>query len=131
MNRRHFLLLTAFSPLFAKDFLKISNDIYLTNNDMITLSKLDKRLKKLKQHVGFGNFNIISLDCALYYGRNYSSIGQFTKDEIYLIEKLFYSNPKEFGFYGDKTVDDISKNISSKDIIKIPYSGHYVYKGKP
>ena len=48
-----------------------------------------------------------------------------------LIEKIFYSNPSEFGFYGKKTVTNISQTISKKEIKKIPYSGHYVFKGKP
>ncbi|MEA3384615.1 MAG: M15 family metallopeptidase [Campylobacterota bacterium] len=130
MNRRNFLLLTALSPMMAKDFITINNDIYLNNKDMKTLISLNSRLKKLKRFVGFGNFNTISLDSAFYYARNYSAIGVFTKSEKYLIEKLFYSNPKEFGFYGNKTVEKLTKKISSKDISKIPYSGHYIFKGK-
>ncbi len=131
MNRRNFLLLTTLSPLIAKDFLEIDEDIFLSKQDMETLKILNKRFINLKRYVGFANFNTISLDEAFYYGRNYSSVGSFTKDEINLIEKLFYTNPNKFGFYGDKTVTNITQEISSKDIRKIPYSGHYIYKGKP
>ncbi|MEA2049690.1 MAG: D-alanyl-D-alanine carboxypeptidase family protein [Campylobacterota bacterium] len=131
MNRRDFLLLTAFSPVFAKDFIKKDTDIYLTKDDLETLPILYQRLKNIKRYVGFGNFNTISLDSSFYYARNYSSIGSFSNKEKKLIEKLFYTDPKEFGFYGDSTVEKISNKISKKDITKIPYSGHYVFKGKP
>ncbi|BFU78413.1 hypothetical protein ALC152_16280 [Arcobacter sp. 15-2] len=131
MNRRNFLLLSTLSPLFAKDYIQINHDVNLHINDLNTLYTLDSRLKRLRRYIGFANFNIVSLDQALYYARNYSSIGKFTKEELVLIEKLFYSEPNKFGFYGNKTVDNISQSISSKDIQKIPHSGHFIFKGKP
>lgn len=131
MDRRTFLLLSALSPILAKDYIAIDQDIYLINSDHITLRSLSKRLKKLRRYVGFGNFNSISFDTALYYARNYSAIGKFTKKELDLIEKLFFTDPKEFGFYGQRTVKNLGNTISKKDIVKIPYSGHYIFKGKP
>ena len=131
MNRRKFLLLSVLTPVLAKEFTTINNDTYLNKEDMITLITLNDRLKRVKRFVGYGNFNILSLNHAFYYGRNYSAVGAFTKDEQNLIEKLFYSDPKEFGFYGNQTTTKINQRISKKDIIKIPHSGHYVYKGKP
>jgi len=131
MNIRTFLILSALSPIMAKDFISKGSDIYLTPNDMNTVFSLKNRLKSLKRFVGYANFNIISYDQALYYARNYSAIGRFTKDEQYLIEKLFFSDPKEFNFYGKKTTHSLTNKISKKDIIKIPHTGHFLYKGKP
>ncbi|MEA3513139.1 MAG: D-alanyl-D-alanine carboxypeptidase family protein [Campylobacterota bacterium] len=131
MNRRNFLLLSALTPVFAKDYISINQDVNLHLNDLKILYTLDNRLKRLRRFIGFANLNIIGLDQALYYARNYSAIGKFTKEEISLIEKLFYSEPSNFGFYGDKTVQNISQTISTKDIEKISRSGHYVFKGKP
>ena len=131
MNRRNFLLLSTLSPVFAKDYISINHDVNLHLNDLQTLYTLDNRLKRLKRFIGFANFNIIGLDQALYYARNYSAIGKFSKEEINLIEKIFYDKPSTFGFFGNKTVNNITKQISSKDIKKIPHSGHFVYKGKP
>ena len=131
MNRRNFLLLSTLSPLFAKDYIELNQDVNLHINDLKVLYTLDSRLKRLRRYIGFANFNIVSLDQALYYGRNYSAIGKFTKAELLLIEKLFYSEPNKFGFYGDKTVDNISQKISKKDIQKISHSGHFIFKGKP
>ena len=131
MNRRNFLLLSTLSPLMAKDFLTINTDINLDINNLNTLYKLDYRLKKLRRFVGYANFNIISFDEALYYARNYSAIGKFTKDEITLIEKIFHATPSDFGFYGTKTVQNISQKVSQKEIVKIERSGHFLFKGKP
>jgi hypothetical protein len=131
MNRRNFLLLSTLSPIFAKDFLTLNSDVNLDINDLNTLYILDYRLKKLRRFVGFANFNVLSFDEALYYARNYSAIGAFTQSEITLIEKIFYTIPSDFGFYGKKTVENISQKISQKDIIKIDYTGHYLFKGKP
>ena len=100
-------------------------------NDLNTLNTLDYRLRKLRRFVGYANFNIISFDEALYYARNYPSIGEFTKQEIALIEKIFYVTPSNFGFYGEKTVHNITQSIAEKDIVKVGYSGHFLFKGKP
>ncbi|MBD3840458.1 MAG: D-alanyl-D-alanine carboxypeptidase family protein [Campylobacterales bacterium] len=131
MNRRTFLLLSALSPVLAKDYVVYNTDTYLNNNDLHTLKILDKRLTRVRQYVGFANFNTIGMDDVFFYGRNYPKIGEFSHDEIALIEKLFFSNPTQFGFYGKQTVQSITNQISDKDIIKIPYSGHYVFGGKP
>jgi len=131
MNRRNFLLLSTLSPVFAKDYVTLNQDVNLHIDDLKILHTLDYRFKKLRRYIGFANFNIISLDQALYYGRNYSSIGKFTQAELLLIEKLFYSEPNNFGFYGDKTIENISQKINKKDIQKISHSGHFIFKGKP
>lgn len=131
MNRRNFLLLSTLTPLFAQDYIKINHDLNLHLDDLKILYILDDRLTRLRRYIGFANFNIISLDQAFYYARNYSSIGSFTKKEILLIEKLFYNEPNKFGFYGNKTVENISQTIAQKDIVKIPHSGHFIFKGEP
>ncbi|MGK0256140.1 MAG: D-alanyl-D-alanine carboxypeptidase [Arcobacteraceae bacterium] len=131
MNRRNFLLLSTLSPLFAKDYVKLNQDVNLHIHDLAILYNLDARLRRLRRYVGFANFNIISFNSALYYARNYSAIGKFTKEELLLIEKLFYSQPSQYGFYGQKTVDNISQKISQTEIQKIPYTGHFIFKGKP
>jgi len=130
MNRRNFLLFGVASPMLANELL-FSNDVILSKTEWKTLVSLNKRLKKLKSYVGYANFNIISYKSALYYGRNYSYIGTFTKDELDLMDRLFYESPRKYGFYGHKTCDNINNYVSTKDIIKIPHTGHFLYKGKP
>lgn len=131
MNRRNFLLLSAISPVIAKDYVDIKSDKYLTVNDFNDLTLLNNRLTRLRRFVGFANFNTISLDNALYYARNYSKIGEFSRGEINLIEKILFDDPSKFGFFGKKTVSNVTKKIQKRDIQKISKSGHYIYKGKP
>jgi len=131
MNRRLFLTTLSLSPLFANDIIDNSKDIYLSYQEYITLTNFNNRLKRLSRYIGYANFNIVSFDEALYYGRNYSAIGQFSKDELDLVDKLFSENPNKYGFYGAKTCKDLNNKISTKDVIKIPHTGHYLFKGKP
>ncbi|MEA3315364.1 MAG: M15 family metallopeptidase [Campylobacterota bacterium] len=131
MNRRTFLLLSAVAPLMAKDFITVKDEVYLNNNDIRVLKSLKNRLKRVIKYIGYGHFNYVSFDDMLFYGRNYSSIGRFTKEELDLVDKLFYSNPNDYGFYGEKTITKITHKIAKKDIIKVPYSGHYLFRGKP
>jgi len=131
MNRRFFLTTLALTPLFANDFLSTQDDIYLSYGEFATLESLNSRLKRLSRFIGYANFNIVSFHDALFYGRNYSKIGAFTKEELSLVEKLFYEDQEQYGFYGAKTCSDINNNISKKDVVKIPHTGHYLFKGKP
>jgi len=48
-----------------------------------------------------------------------------------LLDKLFHEDPNKYGFYGQQTCPKITTKISKKDIVKIPHTGHYLYKGKP
>lgn len=131
MNRREFFILSALAPSFASAYIKKDKNIFLPSSELETLKQLSNRLKRVRRYVGFGRFNYLSLDEAFYFARNYSSIGEFTRKEKELIEKLFYDDPSRFGFYGKKTVQTLTNEISKKDITKIPYTGHYVFKGKP
>jgi len=131
MNRRNFLASLALSPIITSELMASTTDIYLNRDEFITLTNVNQRFKRLKRFVGFANFNLISFNQALYYGRNYSAIGTFTKDEIALVDRLFYENPNEYGFFGHKTCLKLDNRISKKDVTKIPRTGHYLFKGKP
>lgn len=130
MNRRVFLYTLVSSCVFANGSL-LGSDVYLSSSEFESLKLLRKRLIRLIHFIGYANFNIVSFDDALFYARNYPKIGSFTKDELNLIEKLFYEKQRQYGFYGAKTCSDIHNKISKKDVIKIPYTGHYLFLGKP
>jgi len=129
MNRRNFLACMAFAPVISTNLLA-QGDIYLSLDEFRIISGLNKRLKRLKSFVGFANFNLLSYSQALYYGRNYSKIGAFSPQEILMIEKLFAENPNDYGFYGERTCMNIDNQISNKDVEKISYTGHFLFKGK-
>ena len=131
MNRRNFLAFSALTPILANDLLAKDNDIHLSPQEWNTLKSVRNRLKRLSRFIGFANFNIVSFNDALFYARNYSAIGKFTKTELDFIDKLFNEDPAKYGFYGEKTCNNINNKISKKDIVKVPYTGHYLFKGKP
>jgi len=131
MKRRSFLLTTVLAPVLAKDLFADNGDVYLSVNEWNSLVSLNSRLKRLRRYVGFANFNIISFDHARYYARNYSKIGKFTKEELALIERLFFETPNQYGFYGNKTCSKIENTVHTNDVIKIPYTGHFLFRGQP
>ncbi|RRJ85410.1 twin-arginine translocation pathway signal protein [Aestuariirhabdus litorea] len=59
----------------------------------------------------------------------YSQRGPFPKEHLNLIEELFEFNAKDYGFYGEKIVTRLTSTVPERDIEKIPYTGHYLYKG--
>jgi len=130
MNRRSFLTCMALTPTLSTSLMADDNDVYLSPDEFMTISNLNSRLKRLKRFVGFANFNLISYNQALYYGRNYSRIGAFSQKEIGMMERLFDENPNDYGFFGERTCTDLDNRVARKGVEKIPYTGHYLYKGK-
>jgi hypothetical protein len=130
MNRRFFLSSLALSPLLFGDFLESQNDVFLKEDEYNVLLSLNSRLRRVKQYVGYGNFNLISFSDALFYARNYPKIGAFKKEELLLIERLFYETPQQYGFYGVRTCTDLNNKIAKKDVVKVAHTGHYLFKGK-
>jgi len=130
MNRRNFLAALAISPVITSDIIANSNDVYMSSKDFEVLKSLNSRLKRLKRFVGFANFNLISFNQAFYYGRNYSTVGTFTKDEMTMVDRLFNENPNDYGFYGTKTCTNLNNIIARKEVNKIPRTGHYLFKGR-
>ena len=130
MKRRSFLALVASAPLLAHENLR-NDAIYLEDQEYAALRVLNARLKRLRSYVGYANFNTISYQEALYYARNYAKIGAFSQAELDLIERLFFEDPKQYGFYGKRTCEHIENTISQNDLVKIPHTGHLIFKGKP
>ncbi len=131
MNRRLFITVAALSPLLTKELFAVEKDIVISKEEWQTFIDVRNRLRRVKKVVGYGNFNIISFDRALLYARRHSSIGKFHHEELALLEKLFYEDPKKYGFLGERIRDNITDTIASKKVKKIPYTGHYLFKGKP
>ena len=119
-----------------KDYLfKIQNfnnshedDMLIENNLYTAFESTVMRLRRLQKLVGHGNFNILSFTDGLSLARNYSKIGKFTKQELSFMELTFYADGRRYGFLGQKPLKEITDQIKKKDVVKIPYSGNYLYK---
>jgi hypothetical protein len=136
MNRRDFLQLSLLAGVTPSTLLAIrtpieqaNHDIYFSSIDRECASRLLSRLRRVQSIVGHGNFNIISFDNALRISKNYSKVGRFQKDELKLFERLFFINAAEYGFYGEKVVDDMTTVFKKKEMQKVPHTGHFLYQG--
>jgi hypothetical protein len=104
-------------------------DVLLSPAQRIIFDSALARLRRLQNYVGHGNFNIIGWDQSLMFARKRDSIGAFGQKELEMIEELFFTNAETLGFYGDKVVTNLSATIPKRDIDKIPWSGHFLFKG--
>jgi zinc D-Ala-D-Ala carboxypeptidase len=134
MNRREFIGLMACVPLIKTNLFATENtleDIFATPDEWKTILSLRTKLNGVKNQVGSGNFNIISFDTMLTTASRYSKIGAFNKNELDMMDKIFYDDPTKYGFYGTKILDHITYEINEKDTIKVGRTGQYLFKGKP
>jgi D-alanyl-D-alanine carboxypeptidase len=123
---------------YIKDYLhKMQNfdqphhdDIFVEKELLPVLRSCVKRLKRLEETVGHGNFYLLSFDDALANARNYSDIGEFTKQELDFLERVFYTDSSAYGFIGDKPIDKMTFCIDQNDTVKIPDTGNYLYRGE-
>jgi hypothetical protein len=108
-----------------------SDDIQTNSKEYKILQSSVRRLTRLQQLVGHGNFQILSFDNGLSIAREYSQVGTFSKEELRFLEMLFYAEARRYGFFGQKPLKKLTDRIQKKNVIKIPYSGNYLYKGLP
>lgn len=106
-------------------------DIILNEEELPLLKSCVQRLKRLQRTVGHGNFHLLSFDEGLAIARNYSKVGRFTKQELDFFERVFYTDSAIYGFWGEKPIDKMTIRIKKKEVVKIPKSGNYLYKGEP
>ena len=106
-----------------------AEDVVATPEEYKLLKSVVARQKRLIQTIGYAHFALMSFDDALMYAKSYSRIGEFTKPELEFMEKIFYRNAKDYGFYGDKVMAQLTGIINERDTQKIPHTGNYLFKG--
>ena len=106
-----------------------TDDIYINQTMVEPLTAAIKRLDRVQRLVGHGHFNIIGFDEMLKLSANYSQVGEFTRQELDFMEFIFGGNAKHYGFLGGKVQTSITTQIKKRDTIKVPRSGHYLFKG--
>ena len=131
------ILATTSSPDLDRYTAKMSDfeqahaaDAYLERDQYPILISSFKRIDRVQNLVGHGNFNVLSFDAMLGYGRSYSSIGKFTQAEKAFLEDLFAANAKRYGFLGKKVIDELTAPIPEKDRKKVGRTGHFLYRGE-
>lgn len=114
--------------LFDKTY---EEDIFLDKRLLPLLDTSIRHLKRAQKTVGYANFSLLNFDDAIKIGRSYSSIGVFSRQELDFLEMIFYSQVNEYGFMGEKPIKTITGKIKKKEVKKIPYTGNFLYRGKP
>ena len=111
---------------FDKTF---SEDVFLTAEKQLIFRSTLNRILRVKKIIGYANFNLVSFDGMLLYASRYPKIGRFTKEELALIDEIFFYDANKYGFHGNKVIKDLTSTINKKETIKIARSGHYLFKG--
>lgn len=146
MNRRNFFKIasvtTLASPivssandiasLFPSNIVKVThkNDIFLPKEEVKAFQGVRRKLAQTQDYVGYGKFNIITFDELITLPKWTSKLEYFTKEEMEFMHSIFYYDPKYHGFFGQRTAYKITEKIDTRHIKKIPYTGHYLFKGK-
>lgn len=106
-------------------------DVVLDKNEFALLSSSLNRLRRVQRTVGFGNFCVLGFDDTLKFARNYSAIGRFTKEELDFLDRTFHFDAHDYGFYGEKPVEKLTASIPRRELIKVPGTGNFLYRGEP
>lgn len=106
-------------------------DVVLAPERQHLLQSTVDRLKRLQQTVGYANFHLLNFDGALTIARNSSRVGDFAKNELMFLEMIFYEDAALLGFMGAKPLSKLTDQIQMKEVVKVPHTGHYLYKGQP
>ncbi|MGM0533811.1 MAG: D-alanyl-D-alanine carboxypeptidase family protein [Campylobacterota bacterium] len=125
MNRRKFIQTSSAFALFLPLHVYAARE---QDRFSALVDSIDDRLKRVRDVVGYGNFNIISFDRALSVAKAYPAVGAFSREETDFIEQIFYKDAREFGFYGLRTCNELTQPVFENDVAKIPATGHYLYK---
>jgi D-alanyl-D-alanine carboxypeptidase len=107
------------------------DDIWITEDMKSVFNSTVMRLRRLEEVAGHGNFQIVSLDDGLSIAARYSDVGEFTGSELDFMEMIFQMHADKYGFFGQKPLKSITARINENDVVKVPYTGNHLYKGKP
>jgi hypothetical protein len=107
------------------------DDVIIGESEYSTFESTFKRIRRVQRFVGHGHFQVLSLDDAIKIARNSSRVERFSQDELNFMENIFYKEASSYGFFGKKPITEITGKIKKKEVVKVPYTGNYIYKGIP
>jgi len=108
----------------------LEQDIFLSVSEQPVFHSVLARMGKIQAHAGYANFSLMSFDEMLKYARSYSAIEAFSAVEIQFMEKIFFHDAHDYGFWGEKVISSLTEKTSRKDTIKIAHSGNYLFRGE-
>ena len=105
-------------------------DVHLDREKYRRLKSSVQRLKRLQRTIGHGNFYLLSFDDAIKFARNHRRVGRFPKKELDFLEMIFYEDGALYGFFGEKPLKNLTARIKRREVVKVPNTGNYLYKGQ-
>ncbi len=128
MTRRTFLTLSALTascPLWGElDEVDVGSRVVSGNK---IVASILRKLTIVQSQVGYVQFNILSFDDLLKTASRCKST--ITPTEVSFIESIFYGDPRKYGFYGERTVPQLSLVTPKKDVVYMDKTGHFLMKG--
>ena len=128
MDRRTFLTLSTLAAtstlLGASEEIEVSVQRRSANG---LVTSLLKKLIIVQNQVGYVQFNILSFDDLLKTAARCKQPLQ--RAEIDFIESIFYGDPRKYGFYGERTVPELTVVTPKRDVIYMDKTGHFLMKG--
>ncbi len=112
---------------FDQDF---ADDIFCTPEKFKLMQSLVVKFRAVQSHAGHGNFNLLGMDEFILLAHHARGIEALTTNEKNFLEELFFFDAKLYGFYGDKSFHHFTDTIKKSNVEKVPYTGHYLRKGK-
>ncbi len=106
------------------------DDIILDKAEQQLLGAVVEKLARLCLNVGNGNFSTLGFDEALIIAGRQPFIGSFTNAELAFFEMIYNRDAHDYGFFGAKQVVAFLHVIAANEIIKIPQTGNYLFKGE-
>ncbi|MFZ5568770.1 MAG: M15 family metallopeptidase [Thermodesulfobacteriota bacterium] len=106
-----------------------ASDTYLESKDHGVFQDVHGRFNRLQQTMGHGHFSLVDFDQAVKIAGGYASIGAFSRQELEFCEKIFYTDGALYGFLGAKPLLNLTDQIHTGSVTKIPLSGNYLYQG--
>ncbi|MDD9951495.1 MAG: M15 family metallopeptidase [Zetaproteobacteria bacterium] len=103
-------------------------DLFVAPAEREMFVSVHAKLKAIMGHIGYGHFNMIDFESALKYARHAPRLQRFTTQELDFIDQLFHRDAREYGFLGPRLVKHLTACIPEREVIKIPYSGHFLFR---
>ncbi|MGP1560576.1 MAG: D-alanyl-D-alanine carboxypeptidase family protein [Helicobacteraceae bacterium] len=107
-----------------------SKDLVLDKKEYDFLKTINQKLLEARRIVGDGKYNLLSFDECILYLRRYSKLGDLSSKEKERLEDLFAKSASIYGFFGDKVLTKLTYAFKLSELVKIPYTGHYLFKDR-
>lgn len=107
------------------------DDVIVEPQDRPVLTACVERMQRLQTTIGYANFGLMGFDEARYAARRHAAVGAFTAEETAFMEKIYYRNAKDYGFFGEKVLAELTSRVPPRQTQKMPYTGHYLFRGAP